>query len=184
MIGQTLDKYRRLKVNVQKTFIEELSKPSPFYTHCITILHNAAKSEGLIDGNPIEDKRLDYLKMAFSLAFVMSSDEHNQFKGDEEKVLHSWFGSVFYAGMVSVFNYNENTIDSTDFISYLNKQNIDKANKFIKMKYRYNISHLLFKSFEKIINELLKVEYANSVNLCFAVEAFFQLGVTLASYEK
>lgn len=93
-------------VKPQKILVDELRKSSQFYMHCIFFLHNAAKENGLIDCNGIEDKRLDNLKIAFSIAIVYSESIDKKFP-DYEQAIKARFATAFYAGYVFELTYDE-----------------------------------------------------------------------------
>ncbi|MCR5813397.1 MAG: hypothetical protein K6G15_02740 [Desulfovibrio sp.] len=171
-------------VKPPKILLDELGKSSQFYTHCIFIIHNAAREVGLIDCNGIEAKIFDSLKTAFSIFLVSSTTLDEKFGSDGEQATRARFIHAFYAGFLVAHKHDKNNDQDTEYLKYLEDKNRDNANKIIKNKYKYSISDFLLRICDIVMKELCKFEYANGVNVYFAVESFFQFGVTLALYKK
>ncbi len=173
-----------LEIRVEKIFYDEASKNLQFYSNCVEITHNAAKKDGLIDGNVIEIPKLNMLKKAFAIFTSLENGFREMTKDRKEEYFLITSIACFYYGINCAFKYLEGTADDNEYAEYIKTIDIKMTEYLLSNKYNIDIKKYIKYVSSLVESELIKYENFNAINFYNALAAFFQFGVTLALYEK
>ncbi len=176
-----------LGVIVPKDLIDELCKDSPFYSHCVSLIHNTAKEEGFIDGEPIEVQQLSILRKVFAIYVYhnnMLADKYHDKRGTYNLAMCT---ASFHLGVTSARRYLKNPKKVSKYFKFTEKDRPSNSYKKLSKKYNKTEEEILKFSlfvYAIAINELRDLKYSSNINIYFVLEAIFQLGVTLTLYKK
>ena len=93
----------------------------------------------------------------------------------------------FHLGVTSARRYLKNPKKVSKYFKFTEKDRPSNSYKKLSKKYNKNEEEIVkFAMFVYAIaiNELRDLKYSSNINIYFVLEAIFQLGVTLALYEK
>lgn len=180
---------KALKKGIGIEYFKKLMEHSDFLDKVHKLTHGAAVAAGLIKGSPIVVRDLLGPRKSISV-FIMHSDYiKEEFGEDDDIYAKAQFSIALYAGFLCAMKWWENTAEGKEAVyndCVMSSYSDDKAGTMLCKKY----SEEAFEDFLDDIIYILADEIANDkaknfeLNMIHALDALFQLGVTLALYEK
>ncbi|MCR5607658.1 MAG: hypothetical protein K6G26_01180 [Lachnospiraceae bacterium] len=176
-----------LGMRIPKDLIDELCKDSPFYSHCVSLIHNIAKEEGFIDGEPIEAPILSTLRKVFTIYIYHNNILKDRYYEMPDVYYFTLCTSSFHLGITCASRYLKNPKKDRKCFKFTDKDRPSNSYKKLSKKYNKGEEEILefaTSIYGAAINELRDLTYPSGINMYFILEAIFQLVVTLTLYKK
>ncbi len=178
-----------LRKGIGIEYFKKLMVPSDFLDKVHKLTHETAVAAGLIKGSPIAVSDLIGPRKSIAV-FIMYSDYiKEEFVEDDDIYAKAQFSTALYAGFLCALKWWENTAEGEDVLyndCVISSYSDDKAEMMLCEKYGEDaFEDFLDDAMYIVADEIGKDEMKNyEFNMIYGLDAFFQLGVTLALYEK
>ncbi|MCR5814157.1 MAG: hypothetical protein K6G15_06670 [Desulfovibrio sp.] len=180
---------KALKKGINEEYIRKLCEPSDFLDKMFKITHTTAVASGLIQCSPIIVSDLLQARKAISI-FIMHSEYIKEKYGEtDESYTSAQFSAALYAGFLCALKWWEETGDGEEILyndCVIDSYSSDKADIMLCEKYCEDKFVTFLEDVVYIVADEIGKDNVDNFekNMIFSFEALFQIGVTLALYEK